>query len=158
MNDIERIVNTIGSRPVLGHWPHMQAHKDIEILRALAAELVEANAALDRYAHNPPWDRVPQLEAALRKAVNYYTGHFGWCAKNGQMPMERGRAYLHPTDWDNWRATVACTCDVEKLLPQTETKRKCPECVYDVRNPFLCERCGTPMGPTVAETKGDAGG
>jgi hypothetical protein len=34
---------------------------------------------------------------------------------------------------------------------ETPTRRKCPECVYDVNNPFGCERCGTPRGPT-AET------
>jgi hypothetical protein len=50
---------------------------------------------------------------------------------------------------DNWANNQAS---------QTETKRKCPECVYDVSNPFVCDRCGTPMGPTVAETKGESGG
>lgn len=61
------------------------------------------------------------LEAALRKAVSAHTGHFPWCAKGGQMPMEMGRQYTHPTDWDNWRATVECTCGIATLLTVRET-------------------------------------
>lgn len=29
---------------------------------------------------------------------------------------------------------------------------KCAECVYDVRNPDVCERCGTPRGEVMNET------
>lgn len=60
------------------------------------------------------------LEAALRKAVSRHTGHFPWCAKGGQMPMVIDRQYTHPTDWDAWRATVACTCEVA-MLPEVKT-------------------------------------
>lgn len=62
MNDIERIVKTIGSKPVLGHWPHMQAHTDIEILRAIAAEL----AAYRAMPSSLP-DRIRALEAELER-------------------------------------------------------------------------------------------
>lgn len=68
MSDIERIVKTIGSKPVLGHWPHMQAHKDIEILRALAAEMAEAksvNAAIG-YAESQNNARMLSAEASIR--------------------------------------------------------------------------------------------
>lgn len=61
--------------------------------------------------------RCAQLEAALRRAVNPWTHHFGWCAKNGQMPMVHDKMYTSPDDWDAWRATIACTCAVAELLP-----------------------------------------
>lgn len=38
--EIRRIADIIGSRPVLGHWPHMQAGKDVQIL-LLAVDFIE---------------------------------------------------------------------------------------------------------------------
>lgn len=76
---------------------------------------------------------ITTLQAVLRKAVNYYTGHFGWCAKNGQMPMEIGRQYTHPQDCDAWRATVACTCEVA-MLPEVKT----PCCIHEHDGAYKC--------------------
>jgi len=42
--EVRRIADIIGKRPVLGHWPHMQAGKDVQIL-LLAANFMES---LDR--------------------------------------------------------------------------------------------------------------
>lgn len=102
--------------------------------------------------------RIAQLEAALRRAVNPWTHHFGWCAKNGQMPMVHDKMYISPDDWDAWRATIACTCAVAELLPTSmETKVQPPVGAHPVGGPCIhvwaltnrsavengkCELCG----------------
>jgi hypothetical protein len=42
--EVRRIAGIIGKHPVLGHWPHMEAGKDVQIL-LLAANFMES---LDR--------------------------------------------------------------------------------------------------------------
>jgi len=37
--ELRRVSEVIGHRPVLGHWPHMQAHIDVQLLQDAAAKL-----------------------------------------------------------------------------------------------------------------------
>lgn len=37
--ELRRVADVIGARPVLGHWPHMQAHLDVQLLQDAAAKL-----------------------------------------------------------------------------------------------------------------------
>lgn len=41
-----------------------------------------------------------------------------------------------------WPKAITATRAI--LDAQSETGAKCKECVYDVRKPDICERCGTP--------------
>jgi hypothetical protein len=52
----------------------------------------------------------------LQDALNLYGRHLDWCQKLAQMPTEPGRTYIHPTDWDNWRAKQPCTCKWEEAI------------------------------------------
>lgn len=52
---------------------------------------------------------------ALAAALKKYGNH-ACCQKLAQMPMEQGRTYICPTDWDNWRDAQPCTCGFEAAM------------------------------------------
>jgi hypothetical protein len=73
----------------------------------------------------------------LQDALNLYGRHLDWCQKLAQMPTEPGRTYIHPTDWDNWRAKQPCTCKWEEAInalvrPAAETRAVPVDVVWQI--------------------------
>lgn len=79
----------------------------------------------------------------LRATLNLYGRHLPWCQKLAQMPMEIGRTYTYPTDWQNWVATQLCTCkwdqaqDVIRPAVETEPVQEYEEHCFTCRCPKL---------------------
>lgn len=77
---LESIADTIETRPVLGHWPHMRAGADADYLRGVAAEIAVANEgwlAADKLKLEAQ-NKVSALEAELaeaREMIRSYGGN-----------------------------------------------------------------------------------
>jgi hypothetical protein len=76
---LELIADTIESRPVLGHWPHMRAKPDADYLRAVAKEREdlreERDGALGALARSaalitPLHNRIERLETAIKWVID----------------------------------------------------------------------------------------
>jgi hypothetical protein len=77
-----------------------------------ALRVIELDAALERYALNPPWDRVIALEAALREMLDWFK------------PAEDD----HGETWRVWSRNLNV---LHPPVPQTETNCTCPATMPD---------------------------
>jgi hypothetical protein len=59
---LEAIAEIIGRRPVLGHWPHMRAHLDIEAIEQAAARIRELEQL-----NKDHWAEIAALQARVKE-------------------------------------------------------------------------------------------
>ena len=62
------------------------------------------------------YDSLERTVAELRG----YSHHHNGCDKMKQMPMQHGRTYTAPDDFEEWFDKQACTCGLDALLARID--------------------------------------